>query len=400
MKAALINAVPANCGDELLLLASIRLLEAAGFTVGSVHSNQRNYFDVVADKPHFWDMEHALYQDIRSLPYPVRKLPQFARNGAWSVLSRLPVTNSYKTNAQLQQAGWIFSSAGGYMNSRYGYGSRLRVLEAMLAADKKVVLLPQSIGPFHAHVDHGRLRDVLEQARLVMVRDRISLDHLDGIGLSMQNVGLWPDLGLISGLLPFYDERPLSYNDTPRVLFNARAWTYRSSGSELVAKLGKLLSELVEGGKSRVICASTCQGINGYVDDAEIMQQLANFVPEHDRHYISFVSEHLHPLDYHKLARTCDCYIGMRMHGAIIAMHAGIPALAIAYEEKSGEVFKQLGIPECCIDMDDSASSLSSKASWFLSNLQSLRSRTNAALAKEDLDFSVILDRFVRSLGL
>ena len=43
-----------------------------------------------------------------------------------------------------------------------------------------------------------------------------------------------------------------------------------------------------------------------------------------------------------------DAYIGMRLHGAILSLLAGIPALNIAYEDKTLGIFKSLGLTEYC----------------------------------------------------
>ena len=45
-----------------------------------------------------------------------------------------------------------------------------------------------------------------------------------------------------------------------------------------------------------------------------------------------------------------DAYIGMRLHGAILAMLGGTPAMAIAYEEKTPGIFASLGLEAFQVD--------------------------------------------------
>lgn len=41
---------------------------------------------------------------------------------------------------------------------------------------------------------------------------------------------------------------------------------------------------------------------------------------------------------------TCDVVISMRLHGCLLAMIAGTPAMGLAYESKAPEIFFQLGL--------------------------------------------------------
>ena len=45
-----------------------------------------------------------------------------------------------------------------------------------------------------------------------------------------------------------------------------------------------------------------------------------------------------------------DAYIGMRLHGAILAMLGGTPAMAIAYEEKTPGIYASLGLEAFQVD--------------------------------------------------
>src|SRR4029079_12956980 len=48
------------------------------------------------------------------------------------------------------------------------------------------------------------------------------------------------------------------------------------------------------------------------------------------------------PLELMRKYGECDAFIGMRLHGCILSMLAGTPALGLGYEEKTREIFHQL----------------------------------------------------------
>lgn len=402
-KFSVINSVPINAGDELLLNVAIRLIKGAGLRINSVHSNQRDLAgDIVPEYNHFWDLDQAAMRDFGfMLRGPIRGLLQRMKicpmwpiiAGRHGRLTRLP----YEA---LSDSDWIFSAPGGYLNSRYGYRNRLWAFEKCLNLGKSLVLMPQSIGPFDKNENHGKLIDVLSRARMVMVRDAVSFSYLEDIGYNNSNLTKWPDLGLLSGSFSNEVEQ-IEFNKSNRtILFCARKWKHRESPNALSRRLAGLLTALLSVGDTRVICASTCQGVNGYVDDSIFMSDIKNLVDPKYKNLISISKEHLRPNDYFKLAQQCDAYIGMRMHGAIIAMHARTPVLAIGYEDKTREIFSELNLTEYCVDMQASHDELCEKANYLIADLESARYKIDLALSHPRYKSDVFATNFGNAIGL
>jgi colanic acid/amylovoran biosynthesis protein len=383
--AAIINSVPANTGDELLLNVAMRILKSSNFNTSSVHSNQPEIANqVVPEYCHFWDLNEARTRDVQ--PFIRRPVGGILQRMGVRAMWPLALAGLGKRTAPawqaLNEAEWVFSSAGGYLNSRYGYHDRLLCFEDLLAAGKRLVFLPQSIGPFDTKKDHTRLMKTLERVQLVMTRDAISVEYLAEIGYDEPNVTIWPDLGLLSGTFGHSSRRKTNQDETPRkILFNAREWVYKENSESLASRLSKILQYLVSDGQTEVICASTCQGVPNYVDDSKFMTSIRSHLDAKSQTFVKITSNHLRPQEYFDLAKTCDAYVGMRLHGAIISMHAGIPALAIGYEDKSLEIFTELGLRDNCVDMMSSTEELLFRVDRMLNNSEIYESVLRRALA-------------------
>ena len=189
---------------------------------------------------------------------------------------------------------------------------------------------------------------------------------------------------------------PKARREKQIILFCARSWKYGIPNSVLVDKFRQILIEILSDEHFDVLCASTCQGIDGYVDDSIIIHEILSDLPSAARKRVRITPGHLNYLQYFEVAKSCDCYIGMRMHGAIMALHAGIPALALGYEDKTKQVFQELGLLDCSIDIDESVKNLVEKSHWFLQNLDLLGKRSRSAILKTDYNFNNRVDEFAK----
>src|SRR5204863_172344 len=53
---------------------------------------------------------------------------------------------------------------------------------------------------------------------------------------------------------------------------------------------------------------------------------------------------HLAPRALIQAFGECDAFIGMRLHGCLLSMLGGTPAMGVGYEPKTREIFNQLGL--------------------------------------------------------
>jgi colanic acid/amylovoran biosynthesis protein len=103
------------------------------------------------------------------------------------------------------------------------------------------------------------------------------------------------------------------------------------------------------------ICfVSTCQGRPEYVyDDSLVAQSVVDDLGAATPRVM--VSKHgFAPRTFPYLIGTCaDLVISMRMHLTIYSLLAGVPFVAIAYEQKSVELCRTLGIEQYCEEAAD-----------------------------------------------
>lgn len=379
-KSTIINAVPCNAGDELLLRNAITLCKQLGFQTTSVLSNQVDIlgnFDKNFD--HWHDLEIAADLDFKQrVPEFARKrIARFSKRLA-SIISILARGRNYnKALAAIAGADVVFSSAGGYLNSRYGYTKRLKTFETILDMGKKLVLLPQSIGPFSANTDHTRLATTLNKATAVLVRDAQSLQNLENIGMNLARVRQLPDLGLAT---LENSKGPQLKFPSPSVLISVREWKYDIELDDLVAKFVRLAEHISGKLGKNIVFASTCQGVPQYIDDSKIAKRVVANCSPHLQSKMNVIESKLTCHEYINLAKKCELYVGMRLHGAIMSLQADIPAFAIGYEEKTREIFTDIGLKDCFVEILDPIEYWLSKLTSFLSDFESVTLKSRAAI--------------------
>jgi polysaccharide pyruvyl transferase WcaK-like protein len=83
---------------------------------------------------------------------------------------------------------------------------------------------------------------------------------------------------------------------------------------------------------------------------------------------------------FYHLVSNLDLMIGMRLHSALAAIRAGVPAIHISYTDKGQDVFRALGLGELVVDvsefMDDPALVIDKAASVLMDT--ELRARITA----------------------
>jgi colanic acid/amylovoran biosynthesis protein len=271
-------------------------------------------------------------------------------------------------------ADFVISAPGGFLHEHYDITAALRGFRLALDLGKPLVLFAQSMGPFSSRVIRCHLADVLQRAAFVAVRDSLSLQHLRDCGVSGDHVARVPDA-------VFLWRRParslyLAKSGPPRrAALCFRRWPYgdRERFKETVKKARHLVEHLRAHGVEEFLFVSTCQGIPGYVDDSDLALRIVEGVtsPLRDRCIIN--REHQHPEEMIRLLSACDVMFSMRLHGCLLAMLGGTPAMGLAYEPKTPEIFRQLGLKKYQLPFTSYATRWCECASGLLEDLDDVR---------------------------
>jgi colanic acid/amylovoran biosynthesis protein len=282
--------------------------------------------------------------------------------------------------ATLAQADLIISAGGTYLVEHYGQGLRRRLehLQLAQAMGKPVVLYTQSLGPFKDPANARKVREVLPNAKLVLLRDERSRRNLTEIGVPTDRLAVVADAVFIfaePGRLQESAKRKLP--EAPRIAVSVRNWRFfvqGDSGTKMNAyfeAVAQAIVRLVRERGAEVTFLSTCQGIAEYhTDDAKAAADVMALLPSDVLERIQINAEFHHPAELQRLLAAFDLVIATRMHMAILSLAAGTPVLPIAYEFKTTELFAALGAGDWVTDIETiEAESFAQRAISFVDGL-------------------------------
>jgi colanic acid/amylovoran biosynthesis protein len=362
--ALLLNAVTLNGGDGAIMLAirehvrrafgpdaELLVCDAAAATA------QRLYPGVGFAVPAAASVRR--YPQIRFVARAVRDL-NMAR---WLLAARLyrvsPRLSSLllrrlerRKLAQYASADMAISTGGTYLVEQYSLWSQAFELRLAAALGLPLVLYTQSLGPFKDAANRRRLRPALRAARLILLRDERSLRHLEELGVDTGNAHVVAD-----SVFTFARE-PTPRNGARRVAVSVRHWPFmrRAGGRERYRDaVAGLVASLVGDGAD-VTFVSTCQGVPEYwTDDSAEAVELVAGLPEPVREHVTVDREFRRPDELIDLLAGFDAVVSTRMHLGILALCAGVPALPIAYEFKTHELFERLGQADLVVDIEEAS---------------------------------------------
>jgi colanic acid/amylovoran biosynthesis protein len=251
---------------------------------------------------------------------------------------------------EFSQADLVISTGGTYLVPVYPMGPRLLELELAAASKTPFVLFTQSLGPFPKRIRRRAAR-VLSRAERIMVRDARSLQNLREIGISPTMCSVHPDV--VFALAGKRGKRPPAVGT--RVAISVRQWALEPSAwKRYLDGIAAAVEEIVRGHAGSVTFVSTCQGLKDYwTDDSDVAEQIIELLPEQIKSGVSLLQHRLNPKELLDVYAEHHAVIATRMHAGILALCGGTPVLPIAYEFKTEELFKQLGLEEWVVGMDE-----------------------------------------------
>jgi colanic acid/amylovoran biosynthesis protein len=110
---------------------------------------------------------------------------------------------------------------------------------------------------------------------------------------------------------------------------------------------------------------STCQGVRGYVDDSLFANEIVNKLSVNCQEKCKIINQKFSLENLVKELSNYDAYIGMRLHGAILSMIGGLPALNIAYEDKTIGIYESMELEEHCFRYSEDVDLWLSKTIFF-----------------------------------
>jgi len=286
------------------------------------------------------------------------------------------------TLACYRAADVVLSAPGGFLHDHYSIEARLQGFEVALRLSKPLILIGQSIGPFWKRESIKRVRQVLNRASCICVRDQISSQHLAQCGVDSSRIRITADMAFFWHRIAPGLFSPKNESNIRLIGLSFRVWPLGDQvvQQQTIAKAEQLCSHILSGSEKRILFLSTCQGVSGYVDDSEIASRIRDRLPENLRARCDIDRARYGPVELMEALGRCDAFIGMRLHACILAMLAGVPAMGLGYEDKTEEIFRQMGLESYQIPFDSDAHSWISKAEYFLANVNGIRDQLAKAL--------------------
>ncbi|MBN2106593.1 MAG: polysaccharide pyruvyl transferase family protein [Deltaproteobacteria bacterium] len=232
---------------------------------------------------------------------------------------------------------------------------------------KKLVLLPQTYGPYNSAAARLLARFIIARSFYACSRDRQGVTFLTDTSNSPRRrprVVFCPDVAfLLDSIQPPAAEiqPPLpSWQASPVIGININGLMYnggytRSNMFRLQFDYKVFAAHLVqaclEQTDAHILLVPHAFGLSGNVNsDPDATRDLLSTVPETRKNRIHLLMQQHNQSEMKGLIGMCDFFIGSRMHACIAALSQGIPTVAIAYSHKFFGVFDSIGSGHTVID--------------------------------------------------
>jgi colanic acid/amylovoran biosynthesis protein len=305
-----------------------------------------------------WRLGNLLLLPISTL-LPVLTYRLFGKPLYILTPSKLRVTIQAYLNTDM-----AVSSPGGFLYSS-GSGLVLVIMIYTLAllwlAGKPFYIFPQSFGPLSHRWEGGLLCWLLSKARIVMVRETISMELLNQYHLQHPRLYLLPDIAftfpggfpevavnwlLEHGIDPSKENSLLGLTV---INWSAQNPNFNKQTEYEIACAGAIRFFVTQlGGKAILFPQVTgpTEANDDRIPARRIFSRLSDISDS-----ILLVEQQLPPELIKALYGHLDVLIGTRMHSVILALSEGVPVIAIGYMHKTQGLANMVGMDRWVLDI-------------------------------------------------
>lgn len=388
MRITILNTVALNGGDEALLEATVLgLKDKLGENIEFNYlSNNPVLSNEIFDKFYFnWDWEHAANIGVNKNSYVyrgkrkvIRLLKKYLKIKNYYIFPFLFLSKEEKkTYKILKKTNFFVLAPGGYIHDFYGYEARANTCNFIKnILSKDYFIFSQSIGPFFKDQDRSKLIDFLQDAKAIVLREKYSKNHVEGVIKNLKN-------SIVSTDVAFYLRKKYEYKPkkeaSNEIVMCFRKWDNEKVNQSNLIKAIELSKRLITQ-NYKLTFISTCQGIKGYVDDSEFAREIVEGLSVIEQNKCTIITHKLMLDNLVEFLSKFDCYIGMRLHGAILSMLAGLPALNIAYEDKTLGIYDDMELTDYRFKYEESIDVWFNKVDFFIKRKDQLKFKLPAIL--------------------
>lgn len=215
------------------------------------------------------------------------------------------------------------------------FDSWTKVKEYIIANQKKLILGPQTYGPFNNLNNKKRAKEIIEASSLVITRDMMSKEYVEAF--ANKKIELSTDLAF---RLPY---SPLEISsDKVKVGLNVSGLLW-GDGYEITTKKFSLSLDY----KKLIVSLIQWLTKNNYevhliphvmISDMKAIEELHTLYPQ-----TVVASYFKSPVEAKGYIAAMDIFIGARMHATIAAFSSNVATIPMAYSRKFEGLFKSLG---------------------------------------------------------
>lgn len=227
---------------------------------------------------------------------------------------------------------------------------------------KKLVLLPQTYGPYRTEFGRALGRLVAGRAAVAMARTR-DTSWLNSLGLHGQLQPVFcPDVAFTlpsstsatqSGAL-FDDARPIVGVNVSGLLYDGGYTGDNMFGLAIDYRVfvHRLVLMFLSNFRVNVLLIPHTYDVegDGKENDYRAAQTLATTLVHQDRRRLHVVSKNLDETEIKGVIGECAFFVGSRLHSCIAALSHGLPTIAVAYSHKFRDVFGSIGLSDLVVD--------------------------------------------------
>lgn len=281
----------------------------------------------------------------------------------------------------------------------YLYYSLFNIMLAQRLS-KKVIIMPNSFGPFLGKFEKYFVKRVLKKCNLIYARENISKKYLSD--LLDKEIHLSPDLGFY---IPVDRDDGLTNtsvlsNKGKTVAITMRPYRFPeySDGEKryqnYINEMFIVCRELIKGGYYPIFVAHTL-GPSAHEDDRIALNSVIEKLEDYgiSTNQYTFINDsNMNCFDVTNLYSQIDYIIGTRFHSVIFSMVSLTPAIAISYSgHKTTGIMKDMGLEDYVIDIGELKSeNILSKFYYLVDNKSDVKKKIKKYLdyccaAKEEI---------------
>ncbi len=339
MKIVLSGVGTVNKGAELMLYAILQQIEKR-------YPNAEVYMPI---SPVTQGLNHV--HTSAKLDYiPISRLRKIAMKiHLQGILRRLNLPYLFVTTPIVKNADYFIDASGfAFSDQRNVNANVVRywgyILKEYKSQGAKIVFLPQAFGPAEKDDTKTTISYLNKYADLIMPREKVSLKCLQQCKVDENKIRLFTDFtSLVEGKAP---ERYGHLKGYVCVIPNLKMI---ESGTMTLDKYVAILVAIIE--KARKL------GRGVYLLNHEGLgdEKLAYMCQKELKDDIEVVTG-LNALEVKGLISTAYVCVTSRFHGVASALNSCVPCLATSWSHKYEELFKDYGMNDCVLDLNDTDS--------------------------------------------